>query len=360
MGEYDRIRLLVVFDEANTLIEENYYNSLRWVLDKVIQPAWETGWAKYPLVRPMPFMAIFLGTNSKVADFTPPGAQASYRYYTGAMNVPRPFTALAWDVHVANPVRLRRRQTGRRSGTNPPASLRYQDLATMDWLCRFGRPVWYARWRSMFDDTDEARSIEKDRIIHLAQKKLCVLKDERDNDLRGLMLDNNDGRKELTEEAIQAASAVLSVLVGIDFDFACPDRATELVASRLRWAIASNDSLTRFLTTYPSEPILAEAAHQFFFNKIIPGSSRKVSNGILNVVLKEIEHGNYDFGSDGELTARILCNTPFSTELTGRFDGTAKVNSRGSKATARSQRPRPYFGKPSFDHSRIVPSRAIQ
>jgi hypothetical protein len=295
----------LVLDEAKTLIDQDLYNSCRWVFDNVIQQAWEKGkWrgqpSKYARTRPLPFMAIFLGTNSKVADFIPPGEDASYRYFIRSTKVPRPFTSLPWDVHVGKSFRLKKRVSSRRS-----ASLRYSHLSTMDWLCRFGRPVWYARWSSV---PDEARMTEKEQIIHMVQEKLCHITQCSVETFRATMANYVEGKKDsgsVSEDLIQASSAVLAVLVGLDFDFTCPSRAAELVASRLRWAVASNDSLTRFLTTYPSEPILAEAAFRLFFGEIVSGWP--IYKGILNLILTEIEKGNYDFGSDGELTARILC-----------------------------------------------------
>lgn len=324
-GDWDRIRLLLVFDEANTLIDQHYYNSFRWVFDNVLQKAWEAGTSKYSRERPLPFMAIFLGTNSKVADFTPPGENASFRYFFRSTKVPRPFTALAWDVHVGKPFLLKERASSLRS-----ASLRYNHLATMDWLCRFGRPVWYARWRTRFTDTDEARRGEKEAIIHLVQEKLCHIRHGTVEDFRKEIVNYVRGgiqNPNIREDLIQAASAILAILVGLDFDFTYPSRAVELVASRLRWALASNDTLTRFLTTYPSEPVLAEAAHKLFFDNIVQDST-PVFKGVLELVLGEIEKGNYDFGGDGELTARILCTDNQPREcLCTRFDGTAQVNS---------------------------------
>jgi len=246
-------------------------------------------------------MAIFLGTNSRVADFTPPGEHASYRYFIRSMIVPRPFTSLAWDVHVGKPFQLRKRVAGLRS-----ASLRYNHLPTMDWLCRFGRPVWYARWRSMFQKRDEDRLREKDRIIQLVQEKLCHIDGATVETFRERMATYVSAGGDLTEDMIQAGSALLAVLVGLDFDFTAPSRAVDLVASRLRWALASNDTLTRFLTTYPSEPVLAEAANELFFSELVPNMP-PVYTGVLKVVVREIQKGNYDFGSEGELTARILC-----------------------------------------------------
>lgn len=300
--DWDGIRLLLVFDEASTLIDQHYYNSFRWVFDNVLQIAWESGKSKYSPQQPLPFMAIFLGTNSRVADFTPPGEHASYRYFIRSMIVPRPFTSLAWDVHVGKPFQLRKRAAGLRS-----ASLRYNHLPTMDWLCRFGRPVWYARWRSMFEKGDEDRLREKDRIIQLVQEKLCHIDCATVQDFKERMVTcTSGGGGDVTEDIIQASSAVLAVLVGLDFDFTAPSRAVDLVASRLRWALASNDTLTRFLTTYPSEPVLADAANELFFSELVPNMPA-VYTGVLKVVLREIQKGNYDFGSEGELTARILC-----------------------------------------------------
>jgi len=95
-GNHDAIRFVLVFDEATTLIDQHLYNSFRWILDNVIQKAWERGkWrgkrSKYTDTQPLPFIAIFLGTNSKVADFTPPGYDCSYRYFVRETEVPRPF-----------------------------------------------------------------------------------------------------------------------------------------------------------------------------------------------------------------------------------------------------------------------------
>jgi len=149
---------------------------------------------------------------------------------------------------------------------------------------------------------------EKEQIIHIVQEKLCHIAQGTVETFRVSMVNYNDGKKEpanLREDLIQASSAILAVLVGLDFDFTCPSRAAELVASRLRWAVASNDNLTRFLTTYPSEPILAEAAFRLFFDEIM--SDCPIYEGVLKLILSEIEKGNYNFGSDGELTARILC-----------------------------------------------------
>ena len=166
---------------------------------------------------------------------------------------------------------------------------------------------------------------EMKNIIQMAQEKLCHVSAGTVDDFKFAMVKSTKRDNEVREALIQASSALLAVLVGLDFDFTCPSRAADLVASRLRWAVASNDNLTRFLTTYPSEPILAEAASRLFFSEI--GQGAAVYSEVLKLILNEIERGNYDFGSDGELTARILCLLNPLHLLTCRFDGTTEISS---------------------------------
>jgi hypothetical protein len=369
-AECDRVRFVMVFDEAKTLVDCNYYNSFRWIFDNVIPRAWEYGTSAYAKKKPLPFMAIFLGTNSQVADFIPPPDNSSYRYFIRSTSVPRPFTALAWDAHIQKPLPSSFKSRGR-SLRSTSTRLQYNCLPTMDWLCRFGRPVWYARWRSVFDAAKDARGQEKEEILLLVQEKLCHIQRGSVDEFRQCMVEyaqnndfpfkngngrNEEGKVRTIEDMIQASSAILAVLVGLDFDFSCPSRAAEMVASRLRWAVASNESLTRFLTTYPSEPVLAEAASQLFFNPIIDGS-KPVYTGVLKMVLREIEQGNYDFGSDGELTARIICkHSSFTSSLTRRFDGTAQFT---PIASPRSGQPFSHFRKPPSDNGQPVPSIVI-
>ena len=146
---------------------------------------------------------------------------------------------------------------------------------------------------------------EMKQIIQMVQEKLCHVNAGTVDDFKFAMVTSIKCDNELRRALNQASSALLAVLVGLDFDFTCPTPAADLVASRLRWAVASNDTLARFLTPYQSEPILAEATSLLFFRKMGPGSP--IYSGVLNLILNKIEKEDYDFGSDGELTARILC-----------------------------------------------------
>ena len=330
-----RIRMLFVVDEAKTLVELQYYNSFRWVLDNVIQRAWEHGHTQLSHPLPLPFLAIFLGTNSKVADFLPPGKESSYRYFASTMKVPQPFTALDWDVHVSEPY-IWPDSSGNslsafgnviRADEKTETKLMHYQLQTMGWLSRFGRPMWYARWASKSNSSIELKHDEAERIIKFAEEKLCHLDDSSVEEflshLTNYISKLRRGRKP-KEDFIQACSAILAVLVGLDFDFTSPSRAADLVASRLRWAVASDASRTYFLTTYPSEPILAEAASRIFFSAIM-GASKPAYHGILQVVADEITQGNYDFGSDGELAAKILCKRAFDEVADGKTRPNGKI-----------------------------------
>ena len=136
-----RMRMVFFVDEARTLVDSGYYDPCRWVLDNVIQGAWLKS---YLSKGPLPFMAMFLGTNSSVAHFLPPRDDSSHKYYHSFMKVPPPFTALDWDIFVSEPYRPPP------SEVREPGPLRYNDLAGFSWLSRFGRPIWYARWRKCF------------------------------------------------------------------------------------------------------------------------------------------------------------------------------------------------------------------
>lgn len=121
------------------------------------------------------------------------------------------------------------------------------------------------------------------------------------------LIEKNFTRKHVSEEYILTCSAILAVLIGLEFDLAAPKIAAELVASRLRWAAGCDHNRTYLLTTYPSEPVLAEAAFQLFFTNIDCTPGTVAYRAIIDVVAKEAGKGGYDIGGDGELAARLLC-----------------------------------------------------
>jgi hypothetical protein len=281
-----RLKMVLMIDEAKYLVELNFFNAFRWIIDQVIERAWISANQKR-LDVPLPFMVFFLGTNSRVADFIPPGADSSARYFLDFMKVPPPFTALDWDISVPDDSVLHY------------SSVTYQSLSEMTWLCRFGRPYWQAQWGSSL-----TRSSDKTRdagtLITAAENKL-----HQQQSRNGFLEFFKSNRR--NEEFILTCSAILGVLAVIHLDFTSPKRAEDLVASRLRWAVGCDRKRTYLLTTYPSEPVLAEAAFRLLFAKGEDKSEDKVLKSILDTIAKEVESGDYDVGGDGELAARILC-----------------------------------------------------
>jgi hypothetical protein len=307
--------MVLMLDEAKTLVDFKYYNAFRWVLDNVVEQAWTFDSNDHD--EPLPFMAIFLGTNSKVVDFLPPALDSSYRYFESYMKIPQPFTALDWDVYVSEPYRVpvpyNDTQIIRMETDEPSNNLTYNRLAEMSWLSRFGRPIWNAHWSKMGKGEQAiSRRAEAQRIIRFAEKKLhhCDSKGGFTNLIkRYVNFPHQERRPNASEDFIQTCSAILAVLVGLEFDLTAPKRAADLVASRLRWAAGCDHNRSYLLTTYPSEPILAEAAFQLFFSEVDGKPGGKVSVTIIEVAAKELEKGDYDIGGDGELAAKLMCKT---------------------------------------------------
>jgi hypothetical protein len=290
-----RLRMVLMIDEAKYLVGLKFYNAFRWIIDQVIEPAWLLARPKNEC-RPLPFMVFFLGTNSKIADFLPPDEDSSARYFFEFMKVPPPFTALDWDITVSTDSVLHY------------TSLNYESLAEMTWLCRFGRPYWQAQWGSTLTQSS-SKSSNAISIVTAAENRL-----HQQNSRKGYMkLFQNDKSPELQtarqrEAFILTCSAILGVLAVLHLDFTSPKRAADLVASRLRWVVGCDRKRTYLLTTYPSEPVLAEAAFRLLFTKTENDrDADKILKRILNVVAAEVEKGDYDVGGDGELVGRLLC-----------------------------------------------------
>jgi hypothetical protein len=286
-----RIRMVLMFDEAKTLVDFDFFNAFRWIFDMVIEKAWRLTQNERPdqLWTALPFMAIFLGTNSKVAQFLPPDEESSARYYFSEMAIPPPFTALEWDTNISQPF----------------TSLSYDKLPGMSWLSRFGRPMWQARWSVSSNKTPQQKLEDAESIIEFAEKKLHHL-----HEIGGFRLLFIDNHTKKPSDFLLSCAAIVGVLAVLDMDFTSPTRAAELVASRLRWAAGCDKKRSYLLTTYASEPILAEAAFRLLFTAPSKAMPDKVLVAVLEQISAQITNGDYDVGSDGELAARIVCKRP--------------------------------------------------
>lgn len=293
-----RMLMVLFFDEAKTLVDTDHYNALRWVLDEVIPAAYRMEHLKRGLrgeKEPLPYIVMFLGTNSTVADFLPPDEDSSARFFLDHMTVPQPFTALDWDVNIGKEYRR--------------GTVTYNSLAEMTWLARFGRPMWDSQWSLSVGKEAEEKALQAEQILRFAEVKLHHR--HQDGGFRTLFIGTSLtlATRKKDPSFILTCSAILGVLAVLDLDFTSPKRAADLVASRLRWAAGCDQNRTYLLTCYPSEPILAEAASRLlFFN--FRGNHHNVLNTILEVVATQINNGDYDFGGDGELAARLLCIAP--------------------------------------------------
>ena len=299
-----RIKMAIIVDEAKFLVENKYYNSFRWVIDQVIERSWLSWlWGNSESAipeTPLPFIVVFLGTNSNVAHFLPTRADSSARYFTSSMTVPQPFTALAWDIKVPDP------------GFSY-YNLKYSSIADMGWLARFGRPYWFTRWFTGLRQEPLSKRDVADQIITIAMNKLHQAESQKDfrdlfQILPTLLREMRTDQKEIH---VLTCSAILGILAVIDLDFTSPKRTADLVASRLRWAVGCTKERTFLLTAYPSEPVLAEAASRLLFMKTVDSEPPDIIlRTTLNVIADEVEKGGYDIGGDGELVARVLCNYP--------------------------------------------------
>ena len=126
-----RLKMVLMIDEATTLVHLKFYNAFRWVIDQVIERSWILSLENMDRLEcPLPFTTIFMGTHSNVAHFLPPAYEASARYALDMMGIPEPFTALDWDIEVPDEIKRLNRYD----------PLMYSSLADMTWLARFGRP----------------------------------------------------------------------------------------------------------------------------------------------------------------------------------------------------------------------------
>jgi hypothetical protein len=138
----------------------------------------------------LPFMAIFLGTNSKVAEFLPLGENSSIRYYESDMVVPPPFTALEWDVDSSDQFK----------------GLSYDKLPGMTWLSRFGWPMWRSLWESLNDREQRLKDASSENKLHHLPKNhfLDLLMADKD-------FENYTRPQEGSEDFLLTCSAILGV-----------------------------------------------------------------------------------------------------------------------------------------------------
>ena len=150
-------------------------------------------------------------------------------------------------------------------------------------IVRFGRPLWGSRWQSA--ESWETNQDKFRNIVRLAKFKL----------LGGTNHWNQDDAK-MRRKASLAVIACIATLYISPISSVAPD----LVKSHMATLIHIDDDRKKHLITYPSEPVLAEAALEVLSE-----------NGVELEVLTELDavnkfSGILDAGSQGELVVRLL------------------------------------------------------
>ena len=279
---------LLIIDEAAYLYQTNYMHSFTWVLDEPVVGALKALGNDCPQVHK--FFVLMLGTHAQISHFAPHYQYPSERHFSGKQSLPSLFLSLDWDSGVDLPER----------------SIRFNQSACIESLVQWGRPTWLSFYNGLNREKVSENKTRNDAYILHKTILYAVEK------LRGP--DRSRGPYMGTvppEESSLTVFALLAIRVHLDLDFAAPSRASQLVTSRLRWLIDVDPRRKYLVTTYGSEPVLAEAA-AYLLN-----SPKNRDNSLAPTTahpwicpLEELEqqllHGNVSKGAHGELTARLL------------------------------------------------------
>ena len=279
---------LLIIDEAAYLYQTNYMHSFIWVLDEPVVANLTKMGLDYPQANQ--FFVLMLDTHSQISHFAPDYIYPSERYFAGKQSLPSVFLSLDWESGVDLSER----------------SIRFNQSAGIEDLVKWGRPMWL----SFYNGLDRHRTFQnKTTIDAYILKRLIryVVGKLREPD-------RNQGHRSkglVSEESSLTTFAILPIRLHLDLDFAAPSRASTLVKSKLRWLIDLDNHRKYIITTYGSEPIIAEAA-AFLLNSSNGGDDFAVPSSINPWIahIKELDgqllHGYVNKGAHGELTARLL------------------------------------------------------
>jgi hypothetical protein len=272
---------VLIIDEAAYLHFSNYMRAFMWVLDQVVVKIIDN--AKSDNI-----FFLMLGTHSQISHFAPDEHYPSERVFAGNQLLPSVFLNFAWD-----------------SSYKLPTERSLSASNAFRHLVQFGRPLWLSyvqgleRKEERMHMSPDARQIRQ-ACIQYAMMKIHPLAGAEDNEI----------------EAKTSAFAVMALRIRLDIDLSHPKRASELVASKMRWLINVSDLRHRIRTTYPSEPILVEAAaclmNGYFWQKACINQFPKYIDEspvtyVLECLGEELNKSHVDRGANGELTARVLC-----------------------------------------------------
>jgi hypothetical protein len=269
------LKILIIIDEAMTLVGLGYFPAMRWILDEVIYE------------REDRFLVIFLGTNSRVSNFLPDPIKGSARTIPkGPVAVAAPFLGFLWDHHAPS---LKNK-------------FRISNVSAFSHLVQYGRLLWQSVWKNGLN-----AGLTPLAFIQLAQAKLLARNPN-------IAIDQwNPLSKE--QETLEAC-ALLGIRVGLNIDLGNPSMASKLVASHMRWMGGIGRDRLRVYTGYGSEPTLVEAAATLINSKlngitksdaIWSENNHPTYQSILRLIIPELSQGYIAPGEHGELTTRLIC-----------------------------------------------------
>ncbi|KAH7906534.1 hypothetical protein BJ138DRAFT_621877 [Hygrophoropsis aurantiaca] len=222
-----------------------------------------------------PIFAIFLSTNSSIYHQAPHGSLArSVRALSDKAKFQAPVSETPFDCHPALPVE---------SGEHT-----LKDICKIEFMARFGRPLFWALWENVKVAGDETRD---KLVIELAVSKFTS---------------NHELNAARGTAALPAKSVVLDVLLMLDYEslrqVAHVQQAT-LVESHMRIAYSVPSHREYFRSGYSSEPILAEAAARKMNELMQQSPNEDVMAAILE---EQFTSGVLDLEQRGEIVMRLL------------------------------------------------------
>ncbi|KAF8550111.1 hypothetical protein OG21DRAFT_1514438 [Imleria badia] len=266
------VKIVIYIDEAQELKNDFLYDEKhRTPLDILCSVVAE--FHKHPLY------CLLLSTQPSVQVLVPPGpAAASERAQVHSETLLTTVTETPFDC--APDIMI------------SPGVLRLEDLVEITYLAKWGRPLWWSTMNKKHPSKDRPL-VDAQYFVQTARMKL---------------LRSNDIDAPLEEVSEIPLTAVVDVLLALDFDpslEATYHRQAEMVTSHMRIAYSFPQHCEYFISGYPSEPFLAEAAAQqihVYQKQANPGDP----DVMVQILGRGFQRPWIDLGEHGEVVMRLL------------------------------------------------------
>lgn len=269
-----KLQVLFVFDEARHLVRnldgQNSFPSIRRSTCAMPQCG---------------VLSLFMDTSSEITNFAAPDwADPSDRISAGKFRLAPPI----WACFSADVLE---------KDLQPlfSTSRMFSNIVRPDWVVRYGRPLWWATFRSYLHTGKEQDEI----VRELAFKEVYQLACDKLLGGTGKWTQYITGRNAVIPE--DAALAVLGASIGLDVD-PRSKLASKLVANNLLTVVSVSPSRELVWTAWSIEPVVAKAAAEAMSYLHREGRSRELYGALVN----GLSAGWIDRGYTGELVARII------------------------------------------------------